>query len=200
MIYYAKPLAVLIEQLSKLPGIGPKTAQRLAFHLLDVPKEEAMQLAKSIVYAKEKMRYCSTCFDLTDNDPCHICSDERRDKSLLCVVESPRDVVALEKTGRYRGLYHVLHGAISPMDGIGPQQLKIREIIPRLQDNSVKEVIIATNSTIEGEATAMYLARMLAPLSVKVTRIAYGLPVGGDLEYADELTLSRAFEGRREFE
>lgn len=198
MLYYAEPVARLIGELSKLPGIGPKTAQRLAFYILNNDAGEALELARAITEAKEKIRYCTVCSNLTDVDPCHTCRDETRNKSIICVVEEPRDVVAIERTREFKGLYHVLQGAISPMEGIGPDQLKVKELLGRLQGGSVKEIIVATNPNIEGEATAMYLARLIKPLGIKVTRIAHGLPVGGDLEYADEVTLSKAFEGRRE--
>ncbi|ADG80966.1 recombination protein RecR [Thermincola ferriacetica] len=197
-MYYAEPVARLIEEFAKLPGIGPKTAQRLAFHILNSDAESAHGLAKALINAKQKIRYCSICSNLTDTDPCKLCQDSTRDRNTICVVEQARDVVAIERTREYKGLYHVLHGAISPMDGIGPEQLKIKELLERLQKNSVQEIILATNPNIEGEATAMYLARLLKPMGVRVTRIAHGLPVGGDLEYADEVTLSKAFEGRRE--
>ena len=195
---YAKPLNRLINELSKLPGIGGKTAQRLAFHILSLDDRSAMELSDAIRDAKESMRYCSVCGNLTDTDPCAICSDESRDRSVICVVESPKDVVAMEKIREYRGYYHVLHGAISPMDGIGPEDINLKSLIVRLQDESVKELIIATNPNIEGEATAMYIARLIKPSGIKVTRIAHGIPVGGDLEYADEVTLLKAMEGRRE--
>lgn len=198
MLYYADAVAKLIEEFAKLPGIGPKTAQRLAFYILRGNKEEAYKLAKAIVNAKEKINYCSVCANLTDTDPCKICSNVNRDGSLICVVEDPRDVVSFEKTKEFKGYYHVLHGAISPMEGIGPEQLKIKELLERIQNKDIQEVIIATNSSIEGEATAMYLAKLIKPLGIKVTRIAQGIPVGGDIEYADEVTLSRAFRGRRE--
>ncbi|WP_066503911.1 recombination mediator RecR [Abyssisolibacter fermentans] len=198
MDYYAEPIAMLIEELSKLPGIGKKTAQRLAYHILNVSNMEAMSLANAIVNAKRNIKYCSICNNLTQKDPCNICSDAKRDKSTICVVEGPKDVVAMEKTREYRGLYHVLHGSISPMDGIGPEEIKIKELLVRLQDDTVKELILATNPTIEGEATAMYISRLLKPTGIKMTRIAYGIPVGGDLEYADEVTLSKALHGRRE--
>lgn len=198
MKYYAKPLNRLINELSKLPGIGGKTAQRLAFHILSLDDRSAMELSDAIRDAKESMRYCSVCGNLTDTDPCAICSDESRDRSVICVVESPKDVVAMEKIREYRGYYHVLHGAISPMDGIGPEDINLKSLIVRLQDESVKELIIATNPNIEGEATAMYIARLIKPSGIKVTRIAHGIPVGGDLEYADEVTLLKAMEGRRE--
>lgn len=198
MKYYAKPLNRLINELSKLPGIGGKTAQRLAFHILSMDDRSALELADAISDAKKTMRYCSVCGNLTDTDPCAICADDTRDKSVICVVESPRDVVAMEKIREYHGYYHVLHGAISPMDGIGPDDINLKSLIVRLQDEAVKELIIATNPNIEGEATAMYIARLIKPSGIKVTRIAHGIPVGGDLEYADEVTLLKAMEGRRE--
>ena len=198
MKYYAKPLNRLINELSKLPGICGKTAQRLAFHILSMDDKEAMDLAEAIKSAKESMTYCSVCGNLTDEDPCSICSDENRDKSVICIVESPKDVVAMEKIREYHGYYHVLHGAISPMDGIGPDDINLKSLIVRLQDEAVKEIIIATNPNIEGEATAMYIARLIKPSGIKVSRIAHGIPVGGDLEYADEVTLLKAMEGRRE--
>ena len=198
MKYYAKPLNRLIAELSKLPGIGGKTAQRLAFHILSLSEEEAEGLAQSITDAKHQMKYCSVCGNLTDTDPCSICSDTARDKSTICVVESPRDVFAMERVREFNGLYHVLNGAISPMDGIGPEDINLRSLIVRLQTEDVKEIILATNPNIEGEATAMYIAKLVKPSGIKVTRIAHGLPVGGDLEYADEVTLSKAMEGRRE--
>ncbi|MHB9095887.1 MAG: recombination mediator RecR [Eubacteriales bacterium] len=198
MLYYAEPVARLIEEFGKLPGIGPKTAQRLAFHLLNSDPGESRELARAIVDAREKIRYCSVCSNLTVNDPCNTCRDESRNRSVICVVEEPRDVVAVERTREFKGLYHVLQGTISPMEGVGPDELKIKELLARLQDSAVREIIVATNPNIEGEATAMYLARLIKPLGIKVTRIAHGLPVGGDLEYADEVTLSKAFEGRRE--
>lgn len=195
---YPAPLARLIDELSKMPTVGPKTAQRLAFHILRLPPEEAQALAEAILDVKARMRHCSTCFTVTDVDPCATCTDPRRDAAILCVVEDPRDVIALERTREFRGRYHVLHGAISPLDGIGPDDLKIPELLARVQEGGVREVIVATNPRVEGEATAIYLARVLKPLGVRVTRIAHGLPVGGDLEYADELTLARALEGRRD--
>ena len=198
MKYYAKPLNRLINELAKLPGIGGKTAQRLAFHILSMDDKSAMELAEAISDAKRSMTYCSVCGNLTDTDPCAICADESRDKSVICVVESPKDVVAMEKIREYRGYYHVLHGAISPMDGIGPDDINLKSLIMRLQDEDVKELIIATNPNIEGEATAMYIARLIKPSGIKVTRIAHGIPVGGDLEYADEVTLLKAMEGWRE--
>ena len=198
MKYYAKPLNKLINELSRLPGIGGKTAQRLAFHILSMEDRDALELAEAIRNAKTTMTYCTVCGNLTDADPCAICSDSGRDSSIICVVESPKDVVAMERIREYRGYYHVLHGAISPMDGIGPDDINLKSLIVRLQDEAVKELIIATNPTIEGEATAMYIARLIKPSGIRVTRIAHGIPVGGDLEYADEVTLLKAVEGRRE--
>ena len=198
MKHYAKPLSNLIGELSKLPGIGGKTAQRLAFHILSQDDKDAFALAEAILEAKKSMKYCSVCGNLTDVDPCSICTDTTRDQSVICVVESPRDVSAMERIKEFQGLYHVLHGAISPMDGIGPEDINLKQLIVRLQQNDVKEVILATNPNIEGEATAMYTARLIKPAGIKVTRIAHGVPVGGDLEYADEITLSKAMEGRRE--
>lgn len=195
---YPRPLARLIDELSKMPTVGPKTAQRLAFHVLRLSPEEAQALADAILDVKVKMRTCSTCFTITDVDPCAICANPARVGTVLCVVEDPRDVIALERTREYRGRYHVLHGAISPLDGVGPDDLKIAELVARVRAGGVEEVIVATNPRVEGEATAIYLARILKPLGVRVTRIAHGLPVGGDLEYADEVTLARALEGRRE--
>ncbi|MDD3840452.1 MAG: recombination mediator RecR [Clostridia bacterium] len=198
MNYYSESIAKLINELMRLPGIGQKTAQRLAFHIINMRPERAESLSRAIIEAKKNIKNCSICCNLTDNNPCNICSSNNRDKSTICVVEQPRDVVAMEKTRDYKGLYHVLHGAISPMDGIGPDEIKIKELISRLKDEQIKEIIIATNPNIEGEATAVYLARLIKPMGIKTTRIAHGLPVGGDLEYADEVTLSRALEGRRE--
>ena len=198
MKYYAKPLARLINELSRLPGIGGKTAQRLAFHILSMEATEARALADSIIEAKQKMTYCSVCGNLTDTDPCVICSDPSRDRSVICVVETPKDVVAMEKIKEYNGLYHVLHGAISPMEGIGPEDINLKQLIVRLQNEDVRELILATNPNIEGEATAMYIARLIKPSGIRVSRIAHGIPVGGDLEYADEVTLLKAMEGRRE--
>lgn len=199
MAYYAAPLSKLIEQFERLPGIGRKTAQRLAFYVLNLPDEQAADFAAAIVEAKKSMHCCRICQNLTDREICSICDNSARDRSLICVVEDPKDIVAFEKTGEFNGLYHVLHGVISPMDGVGPDQLKIKELLSRITDQAVKEVIMATNPDVEGEATAMYISRLLKPLGVRVTRIAYGIPVGGDLEYADEVTLSRALEGRSEF-
>ncbi len=198
MSVYAGPVQDLIDELGRLPGIGPKSAQRIAFYLLRVPKEDAMRLAKSIAEAKERVTFCQRCFNVSVGELCGICSDDRRDHGLLCVVEEPRDIVAVERTAEFRGRYHVLGGAISPIEGVGPDQLRVKELLARLEPEEVTEVILCTNPNIEGEATAMYLGRLLGPLGVKVTRIASGLPVGGDLEYADELTLGRALEGRRE--
>ena len=194
----APPLAQLIQELNKLPGVGPKSAQRLAYFIIRLPRDEAHALAEAITAVKEKIIFCSQCQNLTDIDPCFFCTDLRRDRSQICVVEEPLDVLALERSHCYRGLYHVLQGVISPMDGVGPEDIKLKELLPRLGDGSVKEVIIATNPTIEGESTAMYIRRHIAHPEVIVTHLARGLPVGGDLEYADELTLSRAFQGRRE--
>ena len=182
----------------RLPGIGPKSVQRIAFHLLRLPAEDAKRLAKAIVEAKERVSWCRRCYNIAEGEHCRFCRDDTRDPTMVCVVEDARDIVAVERTREFRGLYHVLGGAISPIEGIGPEQLRIRELLARLSGEGVKEVILATNPNIEGEATAMYLARLLQPLGVRVTRIASGLPVGGDLEYADEITLGRAFEGRRE--
>lgn len=198
MKHYAKPLARLIQELSRLPGIGGKSAQRLAFHILSMTEQDASSIADAILEAKRSMKYCSICGNLTDVDPCDICQDGSRDPSVICVVESPRDVAAMERIREFRGNYHVLHGAISPMDGIGPEDINLKQLIIRLQQNDVKEVILATNPNIEGEATAMYAARLIKPSGIKVSRIAHGIPVGGDLEYADEITLSKAMEGRRE--
>lgn len=198
MKQYPKPLAKLINELSKLPGIGNKSAQRLAFHILALEDREAEQLAEAITYAKREMKYCSVCGNLTDEDPCAICSDPSRRGDVICVVENPRDVMAMERIKEFNGLYHVLHGVISPMEGIGPEDINLKSLIQRLQVNDVKELIIATNPNIEGEATAMYIARLIKPAGIKVTRIAHGIPVGGDLEYADEVTLLKSLEGRRE--
>lgn len=198
MKYYAKPLGKLITELSRLPGIGGKTAQRLAFHILSMGEKEARTLAEAIIDAKENMRYCSVCGNLTDTEPCAICSDPSRDRSVICVVETPKDVAAMERIREYGGLYHVLHGAISPMEGIGPEDINLKQLIVRLQQEDVEELILATNPNIEGEATAMYIARLIKPSGIRVSRIAHGIPVGGDLEYADEITLLKAMEGRRE--
>jgi len=192
------PMARLIEELSKLPGIGPKSAQRLAYHLLRVPEDQARDLAAAITEMKARSTLCAVCQNITETSPCALCRDVGRDSTKICVVAEPLDLLALERARGYRGLYHVLHGVISPMDGIGPEQLKVRELLMRLQDGGVQEVIMATNPTVEGEATAMYLHRLIAPLGIKVTRLARGLPAGADLEYADEVTLSRAMENRQE--
>jgi len=196
----AAPLARLIEEFYKLPGIGPKSAQRLAYYLLRMPPAEAQALAAAIVEVKEKVTLCSICQNVTEVDPCRICSDESRDRTMICVVEEPLDILAIERTQSYRGLHHVLHGAISPMDGIGPEDLKIAELLQRLRSGEVKEAILATNPNLEGEATSMYLTRLLRPLGLKVTRLARGLPMGGDLEYADDVTLASALEGRQEMQ
>lgn len=196
--YTAEPIARLIEELNKLPGIGPKSAQRLTFYLLRAPAEQVQALAEAIKAIKERLRLCSICLNITDSDPCTICSDPERDRTQICVVEEPIDILPLERTKKYKGLYHVLHGVIAPSEGIGPEELKIRELLVRLQNSQVNEVILATNPNLEGEATAMYLQRLIAPLGIKVTRLARGLPYGGDLEYADDVTLSRALEGRQE--
>jgi len=195
---FAAPIQELVDELGRLPGIGPRSAQRIAFHLLEAERQDALRLAQAIVEVKDRMRLCDRCFNVAETDLCTICSDQRRDKSIVCVVEDPRDIVAVERTREFHGTYHVLGGALSPIDGIGPEQLRVRPLLMRLGAESVAEVILCTNPNLEGEATAMYLARLLLPLGVKVTRIASGLPVGGDLEYADELTLGRALEGRRE--
>lgn len=194
---FIAPVSKLIDEFSKLPGIGRKTAQRLAFHVLSIREDQAFALANAIVDAKRKTRFCSVCFNITDVDPCVFCSNEKRDQSTICVVESSKDVIAIEKTREYKGLYHVLHGAISPMDGIGPDDIKLKELIQRLSNTEIKEIIVATNPTIEGEATAMYISRIVSPLGITVSRIAHGIPIGGDLEYADEVTLSKSLEGRR---
>ena len=198
MRQYPKPLARLINEMSKLPGIGTKTAQRLSFYILSLEDKEAEQLASAILTAKKEMKYCSVCGNLTDEDPCAICSDKSRKADTICVVESPKDVMAMERIREYNGLYHVLHGVISPMEGIGPEDINLMSLLKRLQANDIKELIIATNPNIEGEATAMYIARLVKPSGIKVSRIASGVPVGGDLEYIDEVTLLRALEGRVE--
>ena len=195
---YIAPLANLIEHFRALPGIGQKTAVRLAYHVLDMDAAAAKSLAGAILEAKEKIGYCSTCFNLSDRNPCAICDDEERDHSVICVVEQPQDVAAMERMHEYKGVYHVLHGALSPLEGVGPDDLRIKELLTRLYDTNVKEIIMATNPNVEGEATAMYIAKLLKPSGIKVTRIAHGLPIGGDLEYADEVTLAKAMENRRE--
>ncbi len=194
-----EPIARLIEAFHRLPGVGPKSAQRLAYHILRAPDEEATALAEAIGDVKQRISLCSLCLNITEHDPCPFCEDDRRDRSMICVVEQPLDILALERTGGFRGLYHVLHGVLNPMDGIGPQDLRIQELLPRLRDGSVKEVIMATNPSLEGEATAMYIHRLLSPLGVRVTRLARGLPSGADLEYTDDVTLTRALEGRQDF-
>lgn len=196
---YPRTLRILINELSKLPGIGNKSAERLAFHILSITDSEANRLADSIIKAKKNLNYCSVCGNITDMEQCHICTDDSRDRTIICVVETPQDVSAIEKIREYNGLYHVLHGAISPTAGIGPSDINLKSLVKRLgSDEEVREVIVATNPNIEGEATAMYIARLLKPAGIKVTRIAHGIPVGGDLEYADEVTLLKAVEGRRE--
>ncbi|MDR2909441.1 MAG: recombination mediator RecR [Oscillospiraceae bacterium] len=194
----ALPLVKLIEQFERLPGIGRKSAQRLAFHVLDLPIEKAREFAGAILDAHERIKKCSHCQNLTEEELCPICADKSRDETTVCVVEDPRDILAFERTREYKGLYHVLHGLISPMDGVGPEQLTVKELMAGLSDGKAREVIMATNPTVEGEATASYLARLLRPMGLKITRLAYGIPVGGNLEYADEVTLYRALEGRRE--
>ncbi len=198
MAYYPEPLARLIEAFQRLPGIGPKTAQRLAFFLLKRPADEVAALADSLVQLKALIVHCRVCFNVTQEDPCRICRDPQRDARILCVVEEPNDLLALERTGEFRGRYHVLLGALSPLDGIGPEDLKVRELLSRLEREPVEEIILATNPSVEGEATAIYLGKLLKPFAMRITRIARGLPVGGDLEYADEVTLSKALEGRKE--
>jgi recombination protein RecR len=197
-MHYAKPLARLVGELEKLPGIGPKSAQRLAFYMLRIPRDEARQLADAILDVKERIGVCSVCFNYTDQETCDICRSDRRDRSLLCVVAEPRDLLAMERTNEFTGRYHVLGGVISPMEGIGPEMLRIRELIERIQADGVREVVLATNPTVEGDTTAMYLARLIKPFGARVTKIAFGLPVGGDLDYADQATLVQALEGRRE--
>jgi recombination protein RecR len=198
MYPYPRPIARLIEELSRLPGIGPKTAQRLAFHLIGSPRERTSALASAIIDAKDKTVYCDICCNITDVNPCRICTADNRDNSVIAVVEEPKDVIAVERTREFHGKYHVLHGAISPMEGIGPAQLRIQELLKRCADGQVKEIVVASDPNPEGEATALYLARLLKPLGLKVTRMAHGMPVGSDLEYVDEVTLARAMEGRRE--
>lgn len=197
MEQYTTPIARLIEEFAKLPGVGKKTAQRLAFHVLEMPGQEVVDLAKAIVNAKKLTKFCSICGNLSVDDKCQICSNEKRDKSIICVVEDARDIAAMERTKEFKGVYHVLHGTISPLEGIGPDEINIKGLITRMT-NDVKEVILATNPTIEGEATAMYISRLIKPMGIKVTRIAHGIPIGGDIEYADEVTLLKAIEGRRE--
>lgn len=198
MEQFTKPITKLIEEFSKLPGIGRKSAQRLAFHILDMKGNEVVDLAKAIVEAKKLTHHCHTCGNITESDVCGICSNEKRDSKTICVVEDVRDIAAMERTKEYNGLYHVLHGTIAPLDGIGPDDINIKNLIKRL-NNDINEVILATNPTIEGEATAVYISRLIKPMGIKVTRIAHGIPIGGDIEYADEITLVRAMEGRREY-
>jgi len=198
--FYAGPVQDLIDELGRLPGVGPKSAQRIAYHLLKLPSDDALRLATAITEVKAKISFCRRCYNVSEGEECELCLDPRRDVTVVCVVEEPRDIVAIEKTQEFRGRYHVLQGAISPIEGVGPEQLRVKELLARFDAEGITEVILCTNPNIEGEATAMYLARLLKPLGVKVTRIASGLPVGGDLEYADELTLGRALEGRREVE
>jgi recombination protein RecR len=198
MAVYAGPVQDLIDELGRLPGVGPKSAQRIAFYLLKVTREDALRLARAIGEMKDRVAFCKRCFNIAEGDECGICADPRRDGHLICVVEEPRDIVAVEKTGEYKGRYHVLQGAISPIEGVGPDQLRVRELLTRIEPEEVEEIILCTNPNLEGEATALYLGKLLKPLGIKVTRIASGMPVGGDLEYADELTLGRALEGRRE--
>ncbi|WP_286925846.1 MULTISPECIES: recombination mediator RecR [Lysinibacillus] len=197
-MYYPEPISKLIDSFMKLPGIGPKTAARLAFFVLTMKEDDVLSFSKALIDAKRNLSYCSVCGNITDIDPCHICTDKQRDHSIICVVQDTKDVIAMEKMRDYNGMYHVLQGAISPMDGIGPEDINVASLLVRLQDETVQELILATNSTIEGEATAMYISRLVKPSGIRTTRIAHGLPVGGDLEYADEVTLSKAMEGRRE--
>ncbi|MFJ7734464.1 recombination mediator RecR [Lysinibacillus sp. NPDC097231] len=197
-MYYPEPISKLIDSFMKLPGIGPKTAARLAFFVLTMKEDDVLSFSKALIDAKRNLSYCSVCGNITDVDPCHICTDKQRNNSIICVVQDTKDVIAMEKMRDYNGMYHVLQGAISPMDGIGPEDINVASLLVRLQDETVQELILATNSTIEGEATAMYISRLVKPSGIRTTRIAHGLPVGGDLEYADEVTLSKAMEGRRE--
>jgi recombination protein RecR len=198
-MYYPEPISKLIDNFTKLPGIGPKTATRLAFFVLEMEEESVLDFAKALVNAKRQLTYCSVCGHITDKDPCTICSDSRRDQTVICIVQESKDLIAMEKMKEYTGLYHVLQGSISPMEGIGPEDINIPTLLKRLQNDTIQEVILATNPNIEGEATAMYISRLLKPSGIKTTRLAHGLPVGGDLEYADEVTLLKAMEGRREF-
>lgn len=198
MSYYSPSIEKLIESFEKLPSIGHKTAARLAFHMLNATEEETNEFVSSIINAKKNLKYCSKCYNISDTDPCSICSNAKRDESIICVVEDVRDIVAMEKTHEFKGLYHVLHGSISPMNGIGPDDIKIKELLDRIQTGEVKEIILATNPRVEGEATAMYISKLVKNFGVKATRIAHGIPVGGDLEYTDEVTLTKALEGRRE--
>ena len=198
MSYYSPSIEKLIESFEKLPSIGHKTAVRLAFHMLDLNDEETNEFINSIINAKKNLKYCSNCYNISDTDPCPICTSPKRDNSIICVVEDVRDIMAMERTHEFKGVYHVLHGTISPMNGIGPEDIKIKELLNRIGNSNIKEIIIATNPRVEGEATAIYLSKIIKPLGIKVTRIAHGIPVGGDLEYTDEVTLSKALEGRRE--
>ena len=198
MSIYSPSIEKLIESFEKLPSIGHKTAARLAFYMLDLSEQESNEFIESIINAKKNLKYCSKCYNISDSDPCPICNNPKRDSSIICVVEDVRDIIAMERTHEYKGVYHVLHGSISPMNGIGPEDIKLKELISRISDNTVKELILATNPRVEGEATAMYISKLVKPMGIKVTRIAHGIPVGGDLEYTDEITLSKALEGRRE--
>lgn len=198
MSYYSPSIEKLIESFEKLPSIGHKTAQRLAFYMLDITNEEAEEFTNSILNAKKNLHFCSKCFNISDTDPCNICSNPKRDESTICVVEDVRDVIAMERTHEYNGVYHVLHGSISPMNGVGPDDIKIKELLTRVMGGDVKEIILATNPRVEGEATSMYISKLLKPMGIKTTRIARGIPVGGDLEYTDEITLTKALEGRSE--
>lgn len=198
MAVYTQPVQTLIDELGRMPGVGPKSAQRIAFHLLKIPADDVARLAQAIIDAKARVRFCTRCWNFAEGELCPICLDDRRDSNVLCVVEESRDIISIEKTGEFKGRYHVLLGAMNPLDGVGPEQLKMKELFARIEPEDVQEVILCTNPNTEGEVTAMYIARMMKPFGVKVTRIASGLPVGGDLEYADELTLGRALEGRRE--
>ncbi|MDF2716291.1 MAG: recR [Paenibacillus sp.] len=197
-MFYPEPIAKLIDAFSRLPGVGPKTAGRLAFHVLRMKEDDVLDFAKSLVSVKRNLHYCSVCCNITDVDPCRICQDKTRDGSVICVVQEPKDLVAMERMKEFHGYYHVLHGAISPMEGIGPDEIRIAELLRRLSDEKVQELILATNPNVEGETTTMYISKLVKPFGLRVTRIAHGLPVGGDLEYADEVTLSKAMEGRRE--
>ena len=198
MSYYSPSIEKLIESFEKLPSIGSKTAARLAFYILDASEEETNEFRSAIVNAKKNLKYCSKCYNISDTDPCMICSNPKRDQSIICVVEDVRDIIAMERTHEFKGVYHVLHGSISPMNGVGPDDIRIKELLSRIMDGGIKEIILATNPRVEGEATAMYISKLVKPLGIKVTRIAHGIPVGGDLEYTDEVTLSKALEGRRE--
>ena len=198
MSYYSPSIEKLIESFERLPSIGHKTAVRLAFHMLDLNEESTNDFILSIINAKKNLKFCSTCFNISDTDPCPICSSPKRDNSVICVVEDVRDILAMERTNEFKGVYHVLHGSLSPMNGIGPEDIKIKELLQRLEGNTVREIILATNPRVEGEATAIYLSKLIKPLGIKCTRIAHGIPVGGDLEYTDEITLTKALEGRRE--